>query len=87
MDCIKGELVKVKDKSLIEYFAQSIPNETIKNEFLRNVHVTFTISGQEEEQEKEQEQEEEQPQLKKDDSVVVEKIKSYFDLSNTDIKK
>ena len=87
MDCIKGELVKVKDKSLIEYVAQSIPNETIKNEFLRNVYVTFTISGQEEEQEKEQEQEEEQPQLKKDDSVVVEKIKSYFDLSNTDIKK
>ena len=87
MDCIKGELVKVKDKSLIEYVAQSIPNETIKNEFLRNVNVTFTISGQEEEQEKEQEQEEEQPQLKKDDSVVVEKIKSYFDLSNTDIKK
>ena len=77
MDCIRGELEKVKDKNLIEYVAGSIPNETIKNEFLRYVNDTFTISGQEEEQ----------PQLKKDDSVVVDKIKSYFNLDNEDIKK
>ena len=89
MDCIRGELEKVKDKNLIEYVAGSIPNETIKNEFLRYVNDTFTISGQEEEQEqeKEKEKEEEQPQLKKDDSVVVDKIKSYFNLDNEDIKK
>ena len=52
MDCIRGELEKVKDKDLIEYVASSIPNETIKNEFLRYVNDTFTISGQEKEQEK-----------------------------------
>ena len=87
MDCIRGELEKVKDKNLIEYVADSIPNETIKNEFLRYVNDTLTISGQEEEEEKEKEKEEEQPQLKKDDSVVVDKIKSYFDLEDKDIKK
>ena len=85
MDCIRGELEKVKDKNLIEYVADSIPNETIKNEFLRYVNDTFTISGQEKEQE--EEKEEEQPQLKKYDSVVVDKIKSYFNLDNEDIKK
>ena len=89
MDCIKGELSKVKDKKLIEYVAISIPNNTIKDEFLRYANVTLdvtsTISGQEEEQE--QEQEVEQQQLKKDDSVVVDKIKSYFDLDGETIKK
>ena len=87
MDCIKGELSKVKDKKLIEYVAISIPNNTIKDEFLRYANVTLdvtsTISGQEEEQE----QEVEQQQLKKDDSVVVDKIKSYFDLDEETIKK
>ena len=95
MDCIKGELSKVKDKKLIEYVAISIPNNTIKDEFLRYANVTLdvtsTISGQEEEQEQEQEQEEEQEveqqQLKKDGSVVVDKIKSYFDLDEETIKK
>ena len=89
MDCIKGELSKVKDKKLIEYVAISIPNNTIKDEFLRYANVTLdvtsTISGQEEEQE--QEQEVEQQQLKKYDSVVVDKIKSYFDLDEETIKK
>ena len=87
MDCIKGELSKVKDKKLIEYVAISIPNNTIKDEFLRYANVTLdvtsTISGQEEEQE----QEVEQQQLKKDGSVVVDKIKSYFDLDEETIKK
>ena len=91
MDCIKGELSKVKDKKLIEYVAISIPNNTIKDEFLRYANVTLdvtsTISGQEEEQEEEQEQEVEQQQLKKDGSVVVDKIKSYFDLDGETIKK
>ena len=91
MDCIKGELSKVKDKKLIEYVAISIPNNTIKDEFLRYANVTSdvtsTISGQEEEQEEEQEQEVEQQQLKKDGSVVVDKIKSYFDLDEETIKK
>ena len=93
MDCIKGELSKVKDKKLIEYVAISIPNNTIKDEFLRYANVTLdvtsTISGQEEEQEEEQEQEQEveQQQLKKDGSVVVDKIKSYFDLDEETIKK
>lgn len=91
MDCIKGELSKVKDKKLIEYVAISIPNNTIKDEFLRYANVTLdvtsTISGQEEEQEQEQEQEVEQQQLKKDGSVVVDKIKSYFDLDEETIKK
>ena len=85
MDCIKGELSKVKDKKLIEYVAISIPNNTIKDEFLRYANVTLdvtsTISGQEEEQEVEQQQ------LKKYDSVVVDKIKSYFDLDEETIKK
>ena len=91
MDCIKGELSKVKDKKLIEYVAISIPNNTIKDEFLRYANVTLdvtsTISGQEEEEEEEQEQEVEQQQLKKYDSVVVDKIKSYFDLDEETIKK
>ena len=56
MDCVRGELEKVKDKNLIEYVADSIPNETIKNEFLRYVNDTFTISGQEEEKEEEKEE-------------------------------
>ena len=52
LDCIKGELAKVKDKTLIEYVAKSIPNESIKELFLRNVNVTPTWSGQEKEEEK-----------------------------------
>ena len=87
IDCIKVELKKVKDKELIEYVSNSIPNESIKKEFLRYVNDTYTISGQEKEQEKEQEeeQEEEQPQLEND--VVVEKIKEYFPLDEKNIKK
>ena len=46
LDCIRKELEKVKDRTIIEYVADSIPNETIKELFLRNVHVTSTISGQ-----------------------------------------
>lgn len=87
MDCIKGELGKVKDKTLIEYVANSIPNETIKNEFLRYVNDTPTISGQEKEKEKEKEKEEEPPI---DDTLVVvtNKIKTYFPiLKDKEIKR
>ena len=72
LDCIKGELAKVKDKTLIEYVAKSIPNESIKELFLRNVNVTPTWSGQEEEQEEEQQQE------KEERNVVVDEIKKAF---------
>ena len=80
LDCIKGELAKVKDKTLIEYVAKSIPNESIKELFLRNVNVTPTWSGQEQEQEEEQqqEQEEEQQQEKEERNVVVDEIKKAF---------
>lgn len=89
LDCIKGELAKVKDKTLIEYVAKSIPNESIKELFLRNVNVTPTWSGQEKEEEQEEEKEEEQPPIEKEEKMVevLDKIKFYFDLSDNDIKK
>ena len=89
IDCIRGELEKIKDKNLIEYVANSIPNETIKNEFLRYVNDTLTLGGQEQEQEKEQEEEQEEEQQQEKASVVVveNKIKEYFSLNEKDIKK
>lgn len=91
LDCIKGELEKVKDKTLIEFVVQSIPNESIKNMFLHYVNdtcdVTSTTSGQE--QEKEEEKEEEQQQLRKNETLVVvtNDLKNYFNLLDTDIDK
>ncbi|WGX74861.1 hypothetical protein QJS64_12065 [Paraclostridium bifermentans] len=93
LDCIRKELEKVKDRTLIEYVADSIPNETIKELFLRNVHVTSTISGQEEEQEQEKEQEEEEEQQQEKEEVkkvlteVVDEISKYFLLEDDDVKK
>lgn len=93
LDCIRKELEKVKDRTLIEYVAGSIPNETIKELFLRNVHVTSTISGQEEEQEQEKEQEEEEEQQQEKEEVkkvlteVVDEISKYFLLEDEDVKK
>lgn len=92
LDCIRKELEKVKDRTLIEYVADSIPNETIKELFLRNVHVTSTISGQEEEQEQEKEQEEEEQQQEKEEvkkilTEVVDEINKYFLLEDDDVKK
>ncbi|MFR0018633.1 MAG: hypothetical protein ACLRU3_01630 [Paraclostridium sp.] len=91
LDCIRKELEKVKDRTLIEYVADSIPNETIKELFLRNVHVTSTISGQEQEQEKEKEEEEEQQQekeeVKKVLTEVVDEISKYLLLEDEDVKK
>lgn len=93
LDCIRKELEKVKDRTLIEYVADSIPNETIKELFLRNVHVTSTISGQEEEQEQEQEKEQEEEQQQEKEEVkkvlteVVDEINKYFLLEDDDVKK
>ena len=93
LDCIRKELEKVKDRTLIEYVADSIPNETIKELFLRNVHVTSTISGQEEEQEEEKEQEEQEEQQQEKEEVkkilteVVDEISKYFLLEDDDVKK
>lgn len=93
LDCIRKELEKVKDRTLIEYVADSIPNETIKELFLRNVHVTSAISGQEEEQEQEKEQEEEEEQQQEKEEVkkvlteVVDEINKYFLLEDDDVKK
>ena len=79
MDCIKGELSRVRDKTLIEYVADSIPNETIKELFLRNVNDTLTYSGQEQQQEKEE--------VKKILTKVVDEINKYFSLEDEDVKK
>ncbi|MEM4993013.1 DnaD domain protein [Priestia sp. SB1] len=54
IDCIKKELVEVKDKTLLAELMNHIPNESINNEFLRHVHDTSTTSGQKE-KEKEKE--------------------------------
>ena len=81
LDCVKSELEKVKDKNLIEYVSRSIPNESIKEVFLRYVDDTSAISGQEQEEE----QEEEEQQLEK--NVAVNKVKSYFVLSDNEIEK
>ena len=83
MDCIRGELEKVKDKNLIEYVADSIPNETIKNEFLRYVNDTFTISGQEEE--KEEEKEEDIDKEKEDKYVDKSDLKTFKNLYEQNI--
>lgn len=89
LDCIRKELEKVKDRTLIEYVADSIPNETIKELFLRNVHVTSTISGQEQEkeQEEEEEQQQEKEEVKKVLTEVVDEISKYFLLEDEDVKK
>lgn len=89
MDCIKGELSRVRDKTLIEYVADSIPNETIKELFLRNVNDTLTYSGQEQEQEQEEEQEQQQEkeEVKKILTKVVDEINKYFSLEDEDVKK
>ena len=44
IDCIKKELVEVKDKTLLAELMNHIPNESINNEFLRHVHDTSTTS-------------------------------------------
>lgn len=56
IDCIKKELVEVKDKTLLSELMNHIPNESINNEFSRYVHDTSTTSGQKE-KEKEKEKE------------------------------
>ncbi|MDY7215137.1 conserved phage C-terminal domain-containing protein [Bacillus subtilis] len=59
MDCIEKELEEVKDKTLIELVFPHIPNNVIRESFLRYVtdayYCTLTTSGQEKEEEKEEE--------------------------------
>jgi DnaD/phage-associated family protein len=54
LDCIEKELKEVKDTSLIRLIAEKIPNESIKNLFLRYANDTLddtsTIRGQKEKQ-------------------------------------
>jgi hypothetical protein len=63
IDCITMELKQIKDVSLLTEVANHIPNESIKEMFLRHVHDTYndtyTSSGQEKEKEEEKEEEEE----------------------------
>ena len=54
-DCVKSELSKVKDTSLIDYVGK-----LAKSPNLKALYDTWTIRGQEEEEEEEEEQEEEQ---------------------------
>ncbi|MEC1428930.1 conserved phage C-terminal domain-containing protein [Bacillus sonorensis] len=54
LDCIQKELWQIKDKSLIHLIYPHIPNESIKQLFLRYVNDTSTIRGQKE-KEKEKE--------------------------------
>ena len=54
-DCVKSELSKVKDTSLIDYVGK-----LAKSPNLKALYDTWTIRGQEEEEEEEKEQEEEQ---------------------------
>ncbi|KAA6447561.1 conserved phage C-terminal domain-containing protein [Bacillus swezeyi] len=56
LDCIEKELRQVKDQSLINLVFPYIPNDSIKQLFLRYVNDTSTISGQKE-KEKEKEKE------------------------------
>ncbi|MEK5500083.1 conserved phage C-terminal domain-containing protein [Bacillus sp. FSL M8-0168] len=56
LDCIQKELRQVKDRSLIQLIYPHIPNESIKQLFLRYVNDTSTTSDQKE-KEKEKEKE------------------------------
>ncbi|WP_052144916.1 hypothetical protein [Halalkalibacter okhensis] len=63
LDCIRKELVAVKDRSFIEFVGQGVTNESIRGLFAffypENDN-TSTLRGQEEEKEEEQEQQEQQ---------------------------
>lgn len=96
LDCINGELSKVKDKNLIKYVADGIPNKTIKDTFLRYVDDTLNdtsaIGGQKEN--KNQNKKENKKENKNHNNsidyvvVVVDKIKSYFNnLTDEEIEK
>ena len=87
LDCIRKELEKVKDRTLIEYVADSIPNESIKELFLRNVHVTSTISEQEEEQEQQHTEKVVVDNEIERSLAIVELKKAYNQLGDKDIKK
>lgn len=92
LDCINGELPKVKDKNLIKYVADGIPNKTIKDTFLRYVDDTLNdtsaIGGQKENKNKKQNKNKnENNNTIENDFVVVNKIKSYFDLSGDELLK
>lgn len=88
LDCINSELPKVKDKSLIKYVAEGIPNETIKETFLRYVDDTPTIGGQKEnKKQNKNENKNKNNNTIENDVVVVDKIKSYFDLSEEEVLK
>ncbi|MED1659571.1 conserved phage C-terminal domain-containing protein [Bacillus licheniformis] len=56
LDCIQKELRQVKDRSLIQLIYPHIPNESIKQLFIRYVNDTSTTSDQKE-KEKEKEKE------------------------------
>lgn len=91
IDCINGELPKVKDKSLIEYVAEGIPNKTIKELFLRYVNDTLddtsTIGGQKENKNKNKNKNKNEKQQLENEEVVVDKIKSYFSLDYEEIER
>lgn len=70
LDCIQKELRQVKDRSLIQLIYPHIPNESIKQLFLRYVNDTSTTSDQ---KEKEKEKEKENNILSGKPDVVVPK--------------
>lgn len=90
LDCINAELPKVKDKNLIKFVAEGIPNKTIKETFLRYVDDTLNdtsaISGQNENK-KQNENKNKNENNTIENDVVVDKIKSYFDLSEEELLK
>ncbi|MGG4288337.1 DnaD domain protein [Priestia megaterium] len=60
IDCVKKELVEVKDKTLLWELMNHIPNEAVVNEFSRYVYDTYhdtSTTGGQKEKEKEKEKE------------------------------
>ena len=60
LDCLKKELLLVKNFELLRLILENIENQSIKKlfeDFLRNVHDTSTSGGQEEEEEEKEEEE------------------------------
>jgi len=83
LDCIRAELGRVKDTSLIDYVAEQITNDTIKHIYdtwheSSTDRITIRGEKEEKEEEKEEEKQQEEEEQKELPPTPYEKIKTLY---------